>query len=255
MVGMKKGQITLFIIIGLVLLLTASFFILKSQEFSDEKSETERRETQDLSLSTTNFQDYVEGCMQLVVPKAVKSVAVKGGFNEWHAPYLYFSEEYNFICDVVLGDGCVNSIRSRSAISEELEYNISRSLERCLDISVFEEQGYEVTSQPVIDPVQVQIGIVDLSVIFNYNVRLERNNDIEQFTRFTQTYDYPLLDIGDLIELGAISDALKYKRQYSKAQTYELMFQQGSAEFVFDQENQNRVIQFSPNTFDKDDLY
>ena len=71
----------------------------------------------------------------------------------------------------------------------------------------------------------------------------------------TQTYDYPLLDIGDLIELGAISDALKYKRQYSKAQTYELMFQQGLAEFVFDQENQNRVIQFSPNTFDKDDLY
>ena len=71
----------------------------------------------------------------------------------------------------------------------------------------------------------------------------------------SQDYDYPLLDVSDLIELGAISDCLKYKRQYSKAQTYELMFTQGLADYIFDQENQNQVQQFKPSTFDKGDLY
>jgi len=72
----------------------------------------------------------------------------------------------------------------------------------------------------------------------------------------TQTYDYPRLDIADLIELGAIADAWKYKRQFQKAQYYELMFTQQLAEFIFDQENQSgRVQQFAPTTYDKDNLY
>ena len=71
----------------------------------------------------------------------------------------------------------------------------------------------------------------------------------------SQDYDYPRLDIADLIELGAISDAWKYKRQFQKAQTYELMFTQQLAEFIFDQENQDSVQQFKPATFDKSDLY
>ena len=68
-------------------------------------------------------------------------------------------------------------------------------------------------------------------------------------------YDFPVSDIGDLIELGAISDALKFKKQYQKAQVYELMFTQGLADFIFAQENQETPFQFSPTTFDQGNLY
>ena len=71
----------------------------------------------------------------------------------------------------------------------------------------------------------------------------------------SQDYDYPAIDIGDLIELGAISDALKYKRQYQKSQTYELMFTQGLADYVFDQENIESPTVFNPATFSRQDLY
>jgi hypothetical protein len=71
----------------------------------------------------------------------------------------------------------------------------------------------------------------------------------------SQDYDYPLIDIADLIEIGAIADAWKYKRQLAKAQMYELMFVQGLSDYIFDQENQNKVQQFQPATFDRGDLY
>jgi hypothetical protein len=71
----------------------------------------------------------------------------------------------------------------------------------------------------------------------------------------SQDYDYPLIDIADLIEIGAIADAWKYKRQLAKAQMSELMFVQGLSDYIFDQENQNKVQQFQPATFDRGDLY
>ena len=70
-----------------------------------------------------------------------------------------------------------------------------------------------------------------------------------------QDYDYPLLDVADLIELGAISDCYKYKGQFQKSQTFELMFTQGLAEFIFDQENKEEPTQFTPTTFSAQDLY
>ena len=72
----------------------------------------------------------------------------------------------------------------------------------------------------------------------------------------SQTYDYPLLDIGDLIELGSIADAWRYKRQSTKSQQYEILFQQGLQDYIFEMENEpNQITQFSPTTFDKGDLY
>jgi hypothetical protein len=69
----------------------------------------------------------------------------------------------------------------------------------------------------------------------------------------SQDYDYPVVDICDLLELGALSDAWRYKRQFSKAQTLELLYTQGLAQYIYDKENQpNMINQFMPDSFDRD---
>ncbi len=69
-----------------------------------------------------------------------------------------------------------------------------------------------------------------------------------------QDYDYPVIDISDLLELGTLADAWRYKRQFSKAQTLELLFTQQLQEYIFSKENQpNMINQFIPSTFDRDD--
>jgi len=68
-------------------------------------------------------------------------------------------------------------------------------------------------------------------------------------------YDYPVLDLGDLIESGAKADAWKYKKQFAKAQVFELEFSQDLERYIFDQENKtDRVPQFVPATFNRNDL-
>lgn len=69
-------------------------------------------------------------------------------------------------------------------------------------------------------------------------------------------YDYPVLDIGDLIEIGAKADAWRYKKMFAKANVFEAQFTAGLADFVWDKENQpNKINQFIPQIIDKDGLY
>jgi len=69
----------------------------------------------------------------------------------------------------------------------------------------------------------------------------------------SQDYDYPVIDIADLIEIGAIADCLRYKRQFSKANVYEVNYTHQLNDYIFDKENQpNEVIQFSPQGYSRD---
>jgi len=70
----------------------------------------------------------------------------------------------------------------------------------------------------------------------------------------SQDYDYPVIDVGDLIEIGSMADAWRYKRQFTKAQTMEILFNQQLQEYIFDKENQpNMIHQFKPEIFNRDD--
>ena len=65
-----------------------------------------------------------------------------------------------------------------------------------------------------------------------------------------------VLDIEDLIEMGATADAWRYKRQFAKAQAVDIMFEKELSEYVFAQENQeNMVHKFSPKVASRDTIY
>ncbi len=73
--------------------------------------------------------------------------------------------------------------------------------------------------------------------------------------RLIEDGDYPITDICDLIEIGAMADAWREKRQFQKAQVFEMLFEKNIEEYIWDDENSaNRVTQFKPATFNRDDL-
>lgn len=68
--------------------------------------------------------------------------------------------------------------------------------------------------------------------------------------------DTPVIDIEDLIELGAEADAWRYKRQYAKAQQTEILFNNYLSDYIWSKANQpNERVQFKPITYNKGDLY
>ena len=65
-----------------------------------------------------------------------------------------------------------------------------------------------------------------------------------------------ILDIEDLLELGATADAWRYKRQFGKAQAMDILFEKELSEHIFAQENQeNMVHKFTPKVTSRDTIY
>ena len=70
----------------------------------------------------------------------------------------------------------------------------------------------------------------------------------------SQTLDYPALDVSDTIELGAIADAWRYKRQFQKAKEYEFMYEKSLTEKIFQRQNRpNLIHQFIPTPLNRND--
>lgn len=71
------------------------------------------------------------------------------------------------------------------------------------------------------------------------------------------TTDLMILDMADLAsELGATADAWRTKRQFAKAADFEVQYEKVIQEMIWAIENDpNRIVQFRPNTYRRDDLY
>lgn len=75
-------------------------------------------------------------------------------------------------------------------------------------------------------------------------------------TELSGDTDTTLAPIEDLLELGAIADAWRYKRQFAKAAEYETRFAIELQKYIWSEENQpNQVHQFIPVTYNRDLLY
>ena len=65
-----------------------------------------------------------------------------------------------------------------------------------------------------------------------------------------------VLDIEDLIEIGATADAWRQKRQFQKASAMDTLFEKEMMEYIFAQENQENMIhQFTPKSDSRDTIY
>jgi hypothetical protein len=73
-------------------------------------------------------------------------------------------------------------------------------------------------------------------------------------TALSASTDQPLIACEDAIEAGALADAWRYKRQLAKAQSMEIMYQDLLSNFVWDNENRMTARQFTPTTFNRDNL-
>lgn len=67
--------------------------------------------------------------------------------------------------------------------------------------------------------------------------------------------DEPVLDIDDLIEIGATGDALRYKKQYAKANVFDNKFERLLLDYMFAQENDaDQIHQMKPRVFNRNNL-
>jgi len=137
----KKGQITIFIIIGIVLLI-AFGFLFYYQSYSTQNGDVNLRKIFSFGLDTVPIKNYVEDCIQVTANDAINYVGKHGGYYDldnvistesviYNTAYYYFLEQ--------------NLMPSKKEIQKEISDYIDDNLFFCLqNFAVFEEQGFDV---------------------------------------------------------------------------------------------------------------
>ena len=136
----RKSQISLFIIIGILILIAAGFLIYLTQK-SATLIEPEIPAIAERALTRQEVSEFVESCMRKVAEPLVTAISEQGGTLQALPGREYYSEYYPYLCyrDAAQpSKACINRFITRKSMQDELNSVIKRggiteSLSQCLE--------------------------------------------------------------------------------------------------------------------------
>jgi len=152
-VGMKKGQVSVFVIVAIVIVSVILVFFLWVQPtyFSDLGGRL-------------NF----EGCVEDVVEQAIGELGPKAGFVNPGLTYDYNGEEFTYLCYTnAYYETCTVQVPFlKNVFDEQMEVAIRDGVDSCYEnsISDLKSQGYDVVGGVVDYDVLIEPGVVRVEI-------------------------------------------------------------------------------------------
>lgn len=172
----KKAQITVFIIIGIVLLIFAGIVLYYNLASKEAGSEIES-----VVVDTSPMRSFIESCLQTTLTKAIDYVSLQGGF--YHTPEDYIINlgyTIPYYHDVVKGDLMI----SLADIEKQISYYIEDNINDCIDnFSVFKELGYQIEAGD--KNIISNINDAGVSVDMIYPLTIQLDDDIAELDSFS----------------------------------------------------------------------
>jgi len=189
----KRGQVTIFIILGiLILIIVGSFFLIRS--YSEEKrAETEAEKVQQAIQMSASIKHYIESCLDSTGKKALLFVGKHGGYYElppqsdtfFLMPYYFYDDKSHLI--------------SKEELEKQISNYINNELFFCVkNFVVFEEQGYVIKQEEVNTSTIIAKNKVILNV--NFPVTLAKGESVQNIVEFTTSINSRLGTIYDVIK-------------------------------------------------------
>lgn len=199
----KKGQITLFIILGIVLVVT---FILVFYLFQNnaDKGDTEIQQIQSFESSISPINDYVESCIESVAKDATVWIGNHGGYFEIPA---YDDDNYEGIAYYFYINR--NSMPSKELVEKEFSKYMDWQLFFCIRNFVdFEKMGFEIEQGEINTTTIIRANTILFNV--NFPIKISREQNTKQLVSFQGSMDNVRLstiyDVSKLITYGQMED-------------------------------------------------
>ncbi|MFH0876043.1 MAG: hypothetical protein V1859_08960 [archaeon] len=184
---MRKAQITLFIIIGIVMI---AFFVLlftTSEKVQQKKTEKGALKTTMSATDLAEIRNYIEECLKKVGEEALFGrIGPNGGYinvleeleyQEYGTPNrIYYDGEYHpIVYDYKDGQKEFYNL-SIDQIKNKTANYIAVEMQKCIDLSLF-ENVYNITGSAFdYTNVKVNINFEDVDVEFNYTITLRKKD-------------------------------------------------------------------------------
>src|SRR3989344_367522 len=138
----KRGQATIFIIIGLVIaiLIVLIFFVRNAFFFGPVT-------TENLQKELSPIQQHIITCTEDVSPDYIEKLGLQGGYllTPEDSYRLHESNQISYLCyDIQNSPLCYNRMLTKEHMEKELAESINFGLMQCLDIMSFKKYNYEL---------------------------------------------------------------------------------------------------------------
>jgi|GEM_PF-3473174 len=205
----KKSQITIFIILGVIILVVTSLFFIMKRETGIEQIEQAGEE---VPLEVKPIQEFVQSCLYKTSKEAFIMLGQHGGyidmFNEditgknfkldltdptesdgafltsdkrSHVAYWWFMKSKNSCFRCIVSDENKPSIES---VERQVNKYIERNLENCISgFNEFKRMGFDVEPSGTINPV-TRIAEDDIVIALSYPLTVKISDRETNMTRF-----------------------------------------------------------------------
>ena len=190
----KRGQVTIFIMVGVLILLSVLSFWFLSGDFSKTKLEVAKKTTfSEIQIGST-VQNYVEKCIEKTGEDAIVYIGKQGGYYQlpklydpnFRLPYYFYEQE--------------NKIISRRELEKQLSLYLNDNLYFCLrQFSSFKQQGYQIDQGEI----KTKVKVAARSVLFKvrFPVYLIKGNLGKELTLFEAKVPSRMNDIHKTVYL------------------------------------------------------
>ena len=188
----KRGQVTTFIILGVVLIiiLAGVFFLINS--LISEKFKLQREKIILIPPQLKPVADFIDSCIKSTSLDGIDLISLQGGYIKPLNSLFYVNTEVPYyILDRK------NIMPSKHFIENELAKDVNENLDFCLqDYKKFNEEGLIIEDKDFITEIKIQKD--EVLVNLNYPITISKGNITVTLNEFTNKVDSRLDKIYDI---------------------------------------------------------
>jgi len=208
---MKKGQVAVFMIVGLVLvIIVILLFILNSQNVIDLPMGSKDVNSQ-LNVKMGSIENKINDCIEeegeAIVQELISNAGVFNSVN-----YItYMGNTYGILCtNIKDSDKCVSSPVILSTLKEKIDNAFEERLTHCVEINKFGSSDTTVTAKSI--DIDTTIEEDNIFIKLNYPVTLTKDETTKTVDTFVHQIDVPLGAMVDSVNdiLNTESEGLNF---------------------------------------------
>ena len=200
----KKGQVTIFIIIGIIIVAVA----LLIYSFYPKIRTT-------LGIEESTPQSYIQSCLEDEIKNTVDVLSKQGGKITPETYLMYQDEKIEYLCytDEFYVPCVIQQPMLKSAIELEIKNEIEEEVNSCFNSlkSSYEGKGYSVDMKTG----NKKIDLLPQKIIssFNYSFTLTKGSDVQKYDSFSVVMNNNLYEL-----VGIANSIIEWETNYGDAE-------------------------------------
>ncbi|MBS3133717.1 hypothetical protein J4214_00630 [Candidatus Woesearchaeota archaeon] len=194
----KRGQITVFIILGIIIVAVIGFtYFIFNERTKQIKNDVEFDESKLQPLK-----EYIESCIKVEGEKALDLIGKQGGDIEPGLYQYYFDNKISYLCYTDSFTPCFDRRPNLiEHMENELKNHMASKLGACIDFGEIKKAGFKVEHENKIN-ISVSVGKLNTIMNLDYPITITKGNTIVKENRFSHTFNVPLGRLAEVSKDG-----------------------------------------------------